>query len=57
MTKAVEQLRSGLVVGHAGLRSVGTSDAVGKDVHDGDTVAGSRRGMSGCGSSGWTRPR
>ena len=39
MTKAVEQLRSGLVVGHAGLRSVGTSDPVGKDVHDGDTVA------------------
>ena len=38
MTKAVEQLRSGLVVGHAGLRSVGTSDPVGKDVHD-DTVA------------------
>jgi endonuclease YncB( thermonuclease family) len=39
MTKAVEQLRSGLVVGRAGLRSAGTSDPVGKDVHDGDTVA------------------
>jgi endonuclease YncB( thermonuclease family) len=39
MTKAVEQLRSGLVVGHAGLRSAGTSGPVRKDVPDGDTVA------------------
>ena len=39
MAKAIEQLGSGLVVGHAGLRSVAAADPVVKDVHDGDTVA------------------
>jgi len=39
MAEAMERLRSGLVVGHAGLRSAGATDPVGKDVHDGDTVA------------------
>jgi hypothetical protein len=32
-------LSSGLVVGHAGWRSVAAADPVAKDVHDGDTVA------------------
>src|SRR5688500_17237695 len=39
MAKAIEQLRNGLVVGHAGFRSVGAADSVLADVHDGDTVA------------------
>ena len=39
MAKAIEQLRSGLVVGHVGLKSVGAVDPIAKDVHDGDTVA------------------
>jgi endonuclease YncB( thermonuclease family) len=39
MAEATERLRSGLLVGHAGLRSAGATDPVGKDVHDGDTVA------------------
>ena len=39
MAEATERLRSGLLVGHAGLRSAGATDPVGKDVPDGDTVA------------------
>jgi endonuclease YncB( thermonuclease family) len=39
MGRAVEQLRSGRVVAHTGLRSAGAVEPVGKDVHDGDTLA------------------
>ena len=39
MAQAIEQLRSGLVVGHVGLKSVGAVDSIAKDVHDGDAVA------------------
>ena len=39
MAKAIEQLRSGLVVGHVGFESVDTPDPGRTDVHDGDTVA------------------
>ena len=54
MAQAIEQLRSGLVVGHVGLKGVGAVDPIAKDVHDGDTVAVVADATLGCGSSAWT---
>ena len=57
MAKAIEQLCSGLVVGHVGLKSAGAVDPIAKDVHDGDTVVAVADGDFGVRSLGVDAPR
>ncbi|MDN5929694.1 MAG: hypothetical protein L0I24_01270 [Pseudonocardia sp.] len=58
MAKAIEQLRSGLVIGHALLGRHGQGrGSVAQQVHDGDTVTVEADGNFGCGSSGSTPRR
>lgn len=58
MANAIEQLASGLVIGHAllGRRGQGRG-SVAQQVHDGDTVTVEADGTSVCGFWEWTPPR